>query len=710
MRWWHHFRALVRNLVFRSRVDRDLRDELQSYVQLSADERLASGVAREDAERDAGSRSWFGDRRWAVRAHRAGVAIEQAWQDACRSVRALRRAPGRRGARHPDDRARRGRQHGDVLGGGRRDAEAAAVRHPEQLVEIATVANLSANQRALQIGMRWSSLDRWRAEKELVSTIVTFQGPSHVTVEGAPISGPTQVSRISPELPAELGLAPIIGRMFNAEDARSDASVLLAEPFWRTAFQASPSVLGTTITLDRRPYRIVGVMPATLHWRVGTGRVVAWLPFDEARARADRAKVPFVDAIARLRPGLSVEQASRDLPGIVDRLQPGVAKARRWEVQLVPLDTRGMSTGTTRQGLAVLFGAVGLVLLTTCANVANLLLARALTRQREVGIAAALGATRARLVRQLFIEGAVLALAGGLVALVLLRWTAGLLPVVIPDQLGLFAANPLAFDARTVVYGALIVLVAAVVASALPALRASRPDLTQIIGSSVRVAGATPSGRRWRVVLQVAQVAVAFVLLTGAALLTTSVVRMIATPAGYDIDRLATVNLALPEPRVHVRLRIQRVLRRVSVARAGISGPDGRVWSPTVRLVHRTARGVRTGERPPCRRADLRGGSGLFPCGRHSPERGQGAGVRRHGDESSCRRHRCPRGRTDVARTVRDRSAISLQPVHTVLGDRRRRGVLHQDEELLAGGRIGAGVCAGGAGRTVAVPSVARPQ
>jgi putative ABC transport system permease protein len=547
---WRRCSALVRNLVFRSRVERDLRDELESYVELFADERAASGVPREDAARRArlalGGAATVAE---AVRARRAGVAIEEAWQDARRSVRALRRAPGFAALAILTI----------ALGVGANTAmfsvvDAAILKplpyaHPDQLVEIATVAHLSANQRALQIGMSWASLDRWRAEKELVSAIVTYQGPSRVTVEGVAISGPTQMTRISPALPAELGIAPIIGRTFDADDARADAAVLLAEPFWRTAFHASPSALGTTLTLDRRPYRIVGVMPATLSWGVGNSRVIAWLPLDDVRARADHARFPFIGAIARLRPGLSLEQASRDLPRIVDGLQPRVAKDRRWDVQLVPLDTRGMSAGTTRQGLAVLFGAVGLVLLTACANVANLLLARALTREREIGIAAALGATRARLVRQFMIEGAVLALAGGVVALLLLWWTAGVLPVIIPEQLALFAANPLTFDVRTAVYGALLVLIAAVAASAFPALRASRPNLPHIIGSGVRVAGRTPNGRRWRVALQVAQVAVACVLLTGAALLTASVVRMVATPAGYDIDRLATINLALPEPR-----------------------------------------------------------------------------------------------------------------------------------------------------------------
>ncbi len=547
---WRRCRSVIRNLVVRSRVERDLRDELDSYVELSADEWAASGLQRGDAGRRArvalGGATTIVE---AVRARRAGATIERAWQDACRSVRALRRAPGFAALAILTI----------ALGIGANTAtfsvvDAAILKplpyaHPDQLVEIATVARLSANQRALQVGMSWASLDRWRSEKELVSAIVTYQGPSRVTVEGAAISGPTEVSRISPALPAELGIAPVIGRTFSADDARSDAAVLLAEPFWRTAFRASPSVLGTTLTLDRRPYRIVGVMPATLAWGVGSPRVIAWLPVDEVRARADRARFPFIGAIARLRPGLSLEQASRDLPRIVDRLQPGVAKDRRWDVQLVPLDTRGMSAGTTRQGLVVLFGAVGLVLLTACANVANLLLARALTREREIGIAAALGATRARLVLQFMIEGAVLALAGGVVALLLLWWAAGVLPLVIPEQLALFAANPLAFDVRTAVYGALLVLIAAVVASAFPALRASRPNLLHIVGSGVRVAGRTTSGRRWRVALQVAQVAVAFVLLTGSALFTASLVRMVSAPAGYDIDRLATVNLALPGPR-----------------------------------------------------------------------------------------------------------------------------------------------------------------
>src|SRR5262249_25381211 len=157
-------------------------------------------------------------------------------------------------------------------------------------------------------------------------------------------------------------------------DARPDPRVvLLAENWWRGAFHASPAVLGTTLTIDRRTYTIVGVMPATLSWRVGGTRVVAWLPLDEASQRRAGGH-PFGDAVARIRPGLTFDDAVRQTRDVVGRLQSGVPESKRWDVTLLPFDQRAVSGNRVRLALGVVLGAVGLVLLIACANVANLLL------------------------------------------------------------------------------------------------------------------------------------------------------------------------------------------------------------------------------------------------------------------------------------------------------------------------------------------------
>ena len=535
------FRALVRHLLWRRRVDRDLAEELESYVDLVADEQLARGATLQQARRRArlalGGNAAVTD---AVRTARAGAELERLWLDARHAVRSLVRAPAFTVT------AGLTIMFGIAANTAVFSVIDAAVfkplpyDDPERLVEIATVLERGTDFERRQIGVTWGQLDEWRAERALFSAIETLARPRPVTIDEGAAAGEITAVRISPGLTTMLGVAPLLGRSFVLGDTDPDALVvLLAESYWTSGFKGDRRIVGQLLTLDRVPHRVVGVLPAALSWYVGGRSVAAWLPLDEVTERR-QATLPFIGTIARVRPSLTLEQAERLLDAAAGRRHVGMAT----DVDLYPIDTHYSLRQNT--GLKVAFGAVGVVLLIACANVANLFLARVAARRRETAVRSALGATRGRLIRQGVIEGLLLASAGGVGALVLTSWCTAVWPALIPQELGFFAANLPTLDLRALAFCGTVVVLTGLLCSVLPAMRASGPDLVHALEGSASVAGTTPGGRRLRLSLQATQVALTVVLLSGAILLAMSFVRMMQTDYGYDADRLAMARLALP--------------------------------------------------------------------------------------------------------------------------------------------------------------------
>ena len=283
---------------------------------------------------------------------------------------------------------------------------------------------------------------------------------------------------------------------------------------------------------------------------VGNGQTVAWLPLDEAAQRRPGGRA-FIGAIARLRPGLTLDRATIEIRRVIERVEAGVPADRRYDADLMPLDSRGVIDGftKTRRALAALLAAVGFVFLIASANVANLVLARVIARRREIAVRGALGATRGRLFRQFFTEGLVLVGCGGACAMAIAVLAARIVPALVPADVGLFEVNPLSIDGRTLACWAVAVAITAILSSLIPALRASRGNVLDGLEGSARIAGATPTGHRLRLALQAAQVGLTLVLLIGAGLLATSFIRMTETKAGYDVDRLVTASVSLPKER-----------------------------------------------------------------------------------------------------------------------------------------------------------------
>ena len=551
MRFLRRVVAGIRGLFLRRQVEHDLDDELRAYLEASIEQKHAAGLGREESARAArlelGGIETTKDR---VRDIGWESVVLATWQDVRYAVRGLRRAPGYALTAI----AMIG------LGIGANAAifsvvDAAMIkpipyRDPQQLVLIRQVLRRGTSEQTFQIGMTWNQLDRWRNEPQIFSGIATFIS-RRVPVDSGKGAANRWVSSISTDLPALVGVQPVLGRSFGADDAVPEPlAALLSEEYWTSSFGRDPRVIGRAITVDARPRTIVGVMPATLAWGVGGRQVVAWLPLDE-RAQRGPGGAAFVGSIGRMRPGLTIAPAAAAMARAIARVDAGVPPDRRYDADLMPLDSRAQfdDLARTRRALTALWAAVGFVFLIACANVANLVLARVLDRRREIGVRAALGASRSRLFRQFIAEGLVLVSLGGFCAMLTAIWTAGLIPNLVPAQLQLFDANPLTIDRRTIAFFGIAMAVALVVCGFIPALRAVTGDVIAGLEGSPRIAGVSASARRLRGALQAAQVALTLALLTGAGLLTTSFVRMIETRPGYDVDRLVFATISLPKER-----------------------------------------------------------------------------------------------------------------------------------------------------------------
>ena len=384
----------------------------------------------------------------------------------------------------------------------------------------------------------------WRAQNRTLDAIGIYTDTVLTLAGGAE---PLRVSAamIDAAVLPVLGVTPAVGRAFTEDDTRVGARrvVMLGHGIWQRVYGGRPGIAGQTITLEGRPFEVVGVMPAGFDF---PGEAELWVPFTlTPQDLADSQRgAHYVSAVGRLRPGVSIDQARQDLDAIeqaIARQHPD--KLAGYGVAVAPL-LDSMVEGVQRP-LLILFGAVGFVLLIACVNVSNLLLARATTRTGEIAVRSALGAGRWRLVRQLLAESVVLALAGGAAGLLLGSWGVRALMAVAPPDLPRAAA--VSMDASILVFSLVLALLAGVVFGTAPAIVASRPDLTAFL-KDVRRDGATAGGRgRLRAALVAAQVALALVLLAGAGLAARSFDRLLHVDPGFQAAGVLTFRITLPE-------------------------------------------------------------------------------------------------------------------------------------------------------------------
>jgi len=340
---------------------------------------------------------------------------------------------------------------------------------------------------------------------------------------------------------------PALGRVFEPEEDAQGRHrvVILSDGFWKRQFGAARDVVGQTLRLDGEPYAVVGVMPPTFTvdaW-AATGREL-WVPLaysDEDRAVRENHNA---QVIARLRPGVTAAQATTEMEEISRQLETAYPKDNAgWGATVIPLHE--LVVRDVRMSLVILLAAVALVLLIACANVGNLLFARALSRRKEIAIRSALGAGRGRVFQQLLVEALLLGTIGGVVGLLLADVGLSMGAKLLAGQLP--RAEEVTIDGRVLLFALAASLITGVLAGALPALRAGRADLNEALKEGGRNDSAV--GIRTRRLLIVGEVALSLVLLMGAAVMVRSLLALRYAETGFNPRNVLTMRVSLPETR-----------------------------------------------------------------------------------------------------------------------------------------------------------------
>lgn len=342
-----------------------------------------------------------------------------------------------------------------------------------------------------------------------------------------------------------LGVSPLIGRTFLPDEDLPAAApvVVLDERLWRRRFGADPAVLGRAITLNQRTYTVVGVMPDSFRFPLGTSAAQFYVPLIPDPQWIDERGYNFYANLARLAPGATLDGANAELEVIARRLTELYYPNARGGLSMQAVPMTRVVSGNIRPALLTLFGAVGLVLLITCVNVSNLLLARFTTRRHGILVRVALGARRGRIARQFLTESLLIAVAGGAVGLALAAWGVRALAAI--EQLQLPRLAELELDGTVFGFAAVLSALTALLCGFVPALRAARsePRSGLQLEPTRGVAGAR---RPLAAVLVGAEVALAVILLTGAGLLLRSHVELMGVDPGFQTENVLTLQVTLP--------------------------------------------------------------------------------------------------------------------------------------------------------------------
>jgi putative ABC transport system permease protein len=420
-------------------------------------------------------------------------------------------------------------------------------RDPSRLVVVRT----TEPGRRDDIGVSYPAFLDWRSQNRVFDGLSAFREDDFTLTgktEPAHLSGAV----VSANIFSVLGVAPAIGRDFSSGEDEPNGiglPIILSHSLWQNRFGSDPKIVGQILTLDGKPFTVAGVMPPGFQFPVQRTPVEFWTtlaldsqPVNGAPPMTSQRGVSYLDVIGRLTPGIAIATAQTEMAAIQSRLNNQFPENRPRGISLVP--EADAVVGDMRRSLFILLGAVGLVLLIACANLSNLLLARATVRNREMSVRTALGATRWMIVRQLLIEGIMLAGAGAAAGLALSMWGIKLLTALAPGDLPRITESGL--NLQVLAFTALVALLTSILFSLVPALHAAKPALVATLNEASRSGTETRSRGRLRSSLVVSEMALAVVLLVGAGLLLRSLIGLGRVDPGFVKDHVITFGLDLP--------------------------------------------------------------------------------------------------------------------------------------------------------------------
>jgi predicted permease len=537
-------KTILRGLLHRSEMERELDEELRHHIERQTEQNIRLGMKSDEA-RYAARKAFAGVEQAKERSRDArGVRwLEELWQDLRHGARILAKNPGLTlvailtlalgiGA----NTAIFSVAYGVLL-------NPLPFSDPDRIV-MATVSFPSRNVQFLLA----SDYHEWRRQSQSFAQLASYNiGDATLTGNGE--AEQLTLGRVSAEFFPLLGVGPLLGRNFRPEEDQPGGQhvVLLSRRLWQRRFGSNPDIVGKMLMLDGGGFLIVGVMQSGIRFPGSAGlSEVAYLPDVDAWVpQVLNINSGGINAIGRLKPGVSLEQAQADLQVITNRIQqeyPGYmtdphVRVFRLSEQMVK---------NARPALHILSGAVASVLLIACVNVANLLLVRTMARRKELAVRAALGAGRARLIRQLLTETAMLSFLGGVIGLLLAWGSVRWLVMLGPD--GIPRVKELGINGTVLGFTFLISILTGVIAGLLPALLAARTDLHEVLKEGL---GAKFSTRRgwWRAgpTLVAVEIALSLVLLIGAGLMVKSFLRLLGVEKGFQAENVLTMRVRLSD-------------------------------------------------------------------------------------------------------------------------------------------------------------------
>ena len=530
-------------LVNREGQEEELRCEIDGHLQMHVDDNIRAGMTPEAARRDALIRLGGVEQLKERYRDRRGVPVlEHLAQDVRFALRVLRRSPGftlvavlTLG-----------------LGIGANTASFSVVNavllRPLPFPDASRLVLIWATNvknGLTQDVASYPDFEDWRGRGR------SFAGMAAFTTRGVMISGGDRAEMLpglqaTPGFFEMLGVAPALGRAIGAEDTVPGAArvVLLSDGLWKQRFGGRAEVLGETVRLNEETATIVGVMPAGFSFsQVEREQIYMPLQRDPSRNHG------FVRVVARLSPGTGIGAAQAEMSAIAQQIAAEHPKSNA-DVGVNVMPLVDAMAGTARGGLLIVLGVVSLVLLIACTNVANLLLARNATRERELALRVALGAGRGRLLRQLLTEAILLSIAGGAFGLLLSHWGTALLVALLSNSVPIPRIETSGSDATVLAFTLALSLGTGILFGIVPAMVASRSDVQDGLRESGRSASAGVRGRRARTLLIISETALALVLLGGAGMLLKTLATFRATAPGFDSEQLLTAEFWLPQKKL----------------------------------------------------------------------------------------------------------------------------------------------------------------